>query len=240
MRLTEKVYLIGGGAYGYSAFEDCNLYLVNCDKELAMIDTGAGGGIPRVLENVRRAGFNPEDLKMVFVTHCHYDHIGGNLELKKSTGCKIAAHDAEVDALETLNELSLYDMALDKGLEFEPTDVDIVLSDGQNISLGDTDFKVIHTPGHTPGGICLQIKEHGVTSIFTGDTASAQGKLGYINGPGFDLPKWKASVKRLLNMKPERIFPGHGVFVISGAVEHLKLLDEKMNAPWINIVTSVG
>jgi glyoxylase-like metal-dependent hydrolase (beta-lactamase superfamily II) len=240
MRLTEKVYLIGGGAYGYSAFEDCNLYLVNCDEELAIIDTGAGGGIPRVIENIRMTGFNPESLKVAFVTHCHYDHIGGNYELKNTTGCKIAAHNAEVEALETLNELSLYSMALDKGLEFEPAEIDIILSDGQNFRVGDTDFKIIHTPGHTPGGICLLIREKGVTSIFTGDTASAQGKLGWINGPGFNLPKWKNSIKQLLNLKPERIFPGHGAFVISGAVEHLKLLDEKMNSPWINIVTSVG
>ena len=84
------------------------------------------------------------------------------------------------------------------------------------------------------------IKEKNITSIFTGDTASAQGKLGWINGPGCDLPTWKNSIKRLLELKPDRIFPGHGVFVLSGAVDHLKLLDEKMNAPWINIVTTLG
>ena len=76
--------------------------------------------------------------------------------------------------------------------------------------------------------------------MFPGDTASAQGKLGFINGPGFSLEDWKKSIKKMLEMKPDRMFPGHGVFVLSGAVEHLTVYDEKMNAPWINVVTMVG
>jgi len=240
LRLTDKVYLIGGGGFGYSAPGDCNMYLVDCNRRLALIDTGGGGGIPRVLENIRRMEFEPENLEIAFVTHCHYDHIGGNHELKEATGCKLAAHEADVYGIENLGEMSLYDMAMERGLEFEPANVDVILTDGQHVRIGDVDFEVIHTPGHTPGGICLLIKEKNITSIFTGDTASAQGKLGWINGPGCDLPTWKNSIKRLLELKPDRIFPGHGVFVLSGAVDHLKLLDEKMNAPWINIVTTLG
>ncbi len=240
MRLTDRVYLIGGGAYGYSAPNDCNIYLVDCGGALAVIDTGGGGGIPRVLENIRHMGFDPETVEMAFITHCHYDHIGGNHDLKEATGCRIAAHEAEAREMETLGELTLYDMARERGLKFEPAKVDITLTDGQHVRVGEVDFEVVHTPGHTPGGVCLLIKEDDVVSLFTGDTASAQGHLGWINGPGCDLPEWKRSIKRLLELKPDRMFPGHGVFVLSGAVDHLKLLDEKMNAPWINIVTSIG
>ena len=240
MRLTEKVYLIGGGGFGYSAPGDCNMYLVDCGNGVALIDAGGGGGVPMVLENIRRMGFEPKYLKIAFVTHCHFDHMGGSHDLKEATGCKIAVHEAEVDEFETLGELSLYDMARERGLEFEPTKVDVALADGQHVVIGDVEFEIIHTPGHTPGGISLLMNEGDATSIFTGDTASAQGRLGWINGPGCHLPTWKRSIKRLLEMEPDRIFPGHGVFVLSGAVDHLKLLDEKMNAPWINIVTAVG
>jgi len=240
LRLTDRVYLIGGSAYGYSAPGDCNMYLVDCSGVLALIDTGGGGGIPKVLENMRHMGLDPTTLEVAFVTHCHYDHIGGNHDLKEATDCKIAAPEAEVEEIETLGKLSLYDMAREEGLEFEPTEVDIALTDRQHIGIGDVDFDVVHTPGHTPGGICLLIKEGDVTSIFTGDTASAQGRLGWINGPGSNLPEWKSSIKKLLRLRPDRIFPGHGVFVLSGAVDHLKLLDDKMNAPWINIVTAIG
>lgn len=240
MKLTDRIYLIGGGAYGYSAPGDCNMYLVDCGGELAIIDTGGGGDIPKVLENIRRMGLDPDTLEVAFITHCHYDHIGGNHDLKQATDCKIAAHEAEVEEIETLGELSLYTMARESGLEFEPTKVDIALKDGQHVQVGEADLEVVHTPGHTPGGICLLMKEEGATSIFSGDTASAQGRLGWINGPGCDLPLWKRSIKKLLGLKPDRVFPGHGVFVLSGALDHLRLLDDKMKAPWTTIVTSIG
>ena len=240
LKLTESVYLVGGGAYGYSAPEDCNIYLVDCNGKLAMIDTGGGGGIPKVLKNIRHMGLDPGDLEVAFITHCHYDHIGGNHELKEATGCKIAAHEAEVEEIENLGKLSLYDMAREQGLDFKPAKVDVTLRDGQHVKLGKVDFRVVHTPGHTPGGICLLVDEGDAVSVFTGDTAAAQGRLGWINGPGCNLQAWKRSVKRLLGLRPDRLFPGHGVFVLSGAMDHLRLLDEKMNAPWINIVTAIG
>lgn len=240
MKLTDRVYLIGGSAYGYSAPSDCNMYLLDCGGSLALVDTGGGGGVPRVLENTRRMGFDPKSIEIAFVTHCHYDHIGGNKPFKDATGCKIAAHEVEKEEIETLDELTLYQMALEEGLSFEPTSVEIALHGGQRIRVGDMEFEIIHTPGHTPGGVTLRINEGGVTSLFSGDTASAQGRLGFINGPGCDLPKWKQSVKKILDLEPDRLFPGHGVFVLSEATDHLELLDQKMNAPWINIVTTVG
>lgn len=240
MKLTDYVYLIGGSAYGYSAFGDCNLYLVDCGEALVMIDAGGGGGIPKVIENIRQMELDPKKLEIAFITHCHFDHSGGNLALKKSTGCKIAAHEAEAEEIESPGELSLYSRAKERGLEYEPTKVDIILKDGQRLKVGEVEFEVIHTPGHTPGGICLLIEENGVPSLFTGDTASAQGRFGWMNGPGCSLPDWKASIKKLIELRPERMFPGHGVFVLSGALEHLMLLDEKINAPWTTIITEIG
>lgn len=240
LKLTERIYLIGGSAYGYSAPGDCNMYLVNCGGELALVDTGGGRGVPKVLENIKRMGFEPASLDVAFITHCHYDHIGGNKAIKEATGCKIAAHEDEKEEIEILGELTLYQMAQDEGLSFEPTKVDIALRGNQRVRVGDIEFEVIHTPGHTPGGISLWIKADGATNLFSGDTASAQGRLGYINGPGCDLQDWKMSIKKMLALKPDRLFPGHGVFVLSGATDHLSLLDQKMNAPWINIVTTIG
>jgi glyoxylase-like metal-dependent hydrolase (beta-lactamase superfamily II) len=77
-------------------------------------------------------------------------------------------------------------------------------------------------------------------NLFPGDTASAQGRLGFINGPGFNLDEWKASLKKMLAIKPDRMFPGHGVFVLSKAMDHLLDYDAKLNAPWTNIVTTIG
>lgn len=240
MRLIDRIYLVGGSDYGYSAPGDCNVYMVDCGGALALIDTGCGKGIPMVLGNIRRMGFDPASLDVAFLTHCHYDHIGGNKAIKESTGCSIAAHEIEKDEIEALGELTLYEMAREEGLSFEPANVDVALHGNQRVKVGDLEFEVIHTPGHTPGGISLMLQDAGTTSLFSGDTASAGGRLGYINGPGCDLKNWKTSIKKLLALRPERLFPGHGVFVLSGAADDLALLDQKMNAPWINIVTSVG
>ena len=98
----------------------------------------------------------------------------------------------------------------------------------------------MHTPGHSPGGVSLLIEDGGSRCLFPGDTASAQGNLGFINGPGFVLPEWKSSIKKMMTLEPNMMFPGHGTFVLSGAMDHLAVYDEKLNAPWVNIVTSVG
>ena len=100
MKLTDRIYLIGGMGYGYSALGDCNMYLVDCGGALALIDTGGGNGISRVLANIRRMGFESSSLKVAIITHCHYDHIGGNKEIKEVTGCEIAAHVVEKEDIE--------------------------------------------------------------------------------------------------------------------------------------------
>jgi glyoxylase-like metal-dependent hydrolase (beta-lactamase superfamily II) len=240
MRLTENIYLVGGYAYGYSAMGDCNIYLIDCGGSLALVDTGGGKGVPSIIGNIKRMGFNADDLDVTFISHCHFDHIGGNKEFKENTGCRIAAHEAEKEELEGLGELTLYSMAPEYGLSFEPANIDIVLRGGESVKVGSVKFQVVHTPGHSPGGISLLIEDGGSRSLFPGDTASAQGRLGFINGPGFVLPEWKSSIKKMMALEPNMMFPGHGTFVLSGAMEHLAVYDSKLNAPWVNIVTSLG
>lgn len=127
LKLTDRIYLIGGAGYGYSATSNCNMYLIDCGGGLALIDTGGGNGITSLLGNIRKMDLDPGSLDIAFNTHCHYDHIGGNKAIKEATGCKIATHEVEQEEIETLGELTLYQMALDSGLNFEPTDIDVTL-----------------------------------------------------------------------------------------------------------------
>ena len=238
MKITDKVYLVGGSGFGYSAPGDCNIYMVDCGGKLAIVDTGGGRGISKVLSNVKRMGFNPADIEMVFLTHCHFDHIGGNADLYDAVGCKFAAHKNAKEPIETLNEMTLYSMGQRSGLEFEPVNVDKVLDDGDSVTVGDTTFKTIHIPGHTPGGIAIALEEDEGMGLFPGDSASAQGSMGYVNGPGFNMDEWKASIRLMVELKPHRLYPGHGTFAYSGATECLKLLDRKWNSAWTTIITS--
>ncbi|MCW3989925.1 MAG: MBL fold metallo-hydrolase [Candidatus Bathyarchaeota archaeon] len=240
MKLTENIYLVGGYGYGYSAVGDCNIYMIDCGGSLAIVDTGGGKGVPQIIGNIERMGFDADDLEVAFISHCHFDHIGGNKGFKEATGCRIAAHEAEKEELEGLGEMTLYSMGLERGLSFEPVKVDTVLRGGESVKVGSVAFQVVHTPGHSPGGISLLIEDGGSRCLFPGDTASALGRLGFINGPGFVLPEWKSSIKKMMALEPDMMFPGHGTFLLSGAMEHLAVYDEKLNSPWVNIVTSVG
>jgi glyoxylase-like metal-dependent hydrolase (beta-lactamase superfamily II) len=240
MRLTDRVYLVGGSGYGLSPTGDCNIFLIDGKTEMALVDTGGGDGVEAILENVKEIGLNPDNIKYAFNTHCHFDHIGGNKELKEKTGCKIVAHPNDKKSIENLDELSLFSMAKEKGLRFKATSVDVVVVDGEKFKVGDLELEIIHTPGHTPGCFSLLLKEGKLTSIFTGDIAGAQGRLGYINGPGFSLPDWKMSIKKLIKFKPDRLYPGHNTFLMNNATEHLQIYDQKLNAAWTTIVTEVG
>ena len=240
MKLTERVYLVGGSGYGLSPSGDCNIFLVDGGDEMALIDTGGGFGVPSILENLRKDGLDPKKITKTLITHSHFDHIGGNYNIKAETGTKILCHPADREAIETLNEFSLYNMAQEWGLEFKAAPIDDTIDDGDIVAVGDMELVTVHNPGHTPGCISFVLEEDGVKSLITGDIVGASGRLGYINGPGFDLNDWKKSIKKLVDIKPQRMYPGHGTFLLDDATSHLMLYDQKMNAAWTTIITEVG
>jgi len=240
MKLTERVYLVGGSGYGLSPSGDCNIFLVDGGDEMALIDTGGGFGVPSILENIRKDGLDPKKISKTLITHSHFDHIGGNHDIKEETGTQILCHPADREAIETLNEFSLYNMAQERGLEFKAAPIDDTIDDGDIVVVGDVELKVVHNPGHTPGCISFVFEEDDVKSLISGDIAGASGRLGYINGPGFDLNEWKKSIKKLVDLKPQRMYPGHGTFLLDDATSHLMLYDQKMNAAWTTIITEVG
>lgn len=240
MKLLQHVYLVGGGAFEYSHPNDCNVYLIDGGKELALIDTGGGAGVNAIFNNIIRLGLNPEKIKVIINTHSHFDHIGGNGKVKELTKCSIAVHEAEAKAVEQLDPaLTFSDMARQRGFVIEPVNVDIVLKDGDKMNVGDRELIIIHTPGHSPGSICILIESERKKVLFTGDCASAQGRLNYMNIPGFNLEAWKASLKKLLALNVDALMPGHGTFVLSRGHDHIKFYSDKINAPWVNITTPI-
>lgn len=150
MKLTESVYLVGGAAYGLSPSGDCNVYLIDGGKELALVDTGSGHGVKKILENVRIDGFDPSKLKIAFLTHCHFDHIGGAYELKHITKCKLLAHENDAQSIVDLDGNVLLDIAKEQGLSIKAPQLDSVIREGDCINVGNLIVKVLHTPGHTP------------------------------------------------------------------------------------------
>jgi glyoxylase-like metal-dependent hydrolase (beta-lactamase superfamily II) len=240
MWLTKHVSIVGGGAYGLSHTSDCNVYLVDGGRELGLIDAGGGGGVDSIAGNIRGLGLDAGKIGLVVVTHCHFDHIGGIPKVRELAECRVAVHEAEARAVEKLDsELTLSEMAGERGLEVKPTKVDVVLRGGEVLRLDSLRLEVLHTPGHTPGSICVLMEDGGKRVLFSGDVVSAAGRLGFINGPGFDLAAYKRSMTKLVAREADVLLPGHGTFVLAGAHDHVKLYGEKMNAPWINVVTTL-
>jgi len=166
-------------------------------KEALLIDPGDEP--ERILELITENNFK---IKYIVCTHAHFDHVGALPEIKKETNALIVIHKDEVGIYKHTREL-----ASSWGYELEPLpEPDILVSEGDNLNIGDLQFKIFHTPGHSPGGICL----FGGGILITGDTLFA-GSVGRTDLSGGDMEKLIISFKRLISLPEEtRVLPGHG------------------------------
>lgn len=175
----------------------CNCHLILCEHP-ALIDTGLGD--ESLIDEIEKH-IPIEDIEFVINTHCHFDHIGGNGLFEKS---KILAHETDADAI-SKNRQDIILNGFFGGDVF--TKVDVKLKDGDVIDLGDVKLKVIHTPGHTAGSICLLYENE--SALFTGDTLF-DGCCGRTDLPTGDEKSMNSSLKRILKLDFEKAYPGHG------------------------------
>ncbi|MCB1213447.1 MAG: MBL fold metallo-hydrolase [Chlamydiia bacterium] len=142
-------------------------------------------------------------IRSLILTHSHWDHIAGIGDLRKRYAFPIWVHSADRPNLEAPGA---------DGLSWAPPvegfKADHILNDGESIALGQWRFQIIHTPGHTPGGICLYQMESGL--LFSGDTLFRRG-IGNLSLPSANPEAMKKSLARLAELPPKtRVFPGHG------------------------------
>src|ERR1700730_5534014 len=143
---------------------------------------------------------------MIINTHGHSDHTVEDENLRRSTGAKLAIHELDAYRLAAEDEA-----AEELGLQRPPIEPDLQLIDGQEIRVGpQVTMKVIHTPGHTEGSICLYDQKRG--QLFSGDTLFAKG-YGRTDGSGADQDAMISSLKKLFALPgPTEVYPGHGDF----------------------------
>lgn len=199
-----KLHQIGGLGY------DSNMYLI-IDDIITLIDAGTGQNFKIVQENLRKLGLKPSDIGLLINTHCHFDHTGGDLDFLRS-GCKIAIHQSEAALLRKGDRHVT--MAHFFGAHPEPLEVTRELHEGDRIELGSAVLEVIHTPGHTQGSICLY--EPRLGALFSGDTVFYEG-VGRTDLPTGDYRALARSLKKLAELNPKSLYPGHGPSADDGA-----------------------
>ncbi len=177
-----------------------NCYIAYCEHTKKAVVIDPGGDAARILALVNREGLAVE---AIINTHGHADHVLANVKVQEGTGAPIWIHGADADMLGSgSRNLSAY-----MGDSTSCGAADRLLADGEVLTIGDFTLKVLHTPGHTPGGISLL----GDKAVFVGDTLFAE-SIGRTDFPGGSYSQLIQSIKTKLMVLDDDIkaFPGHG------------------------------
>lgn len=193
-----------------------NCYIVGCEQtgEGAVIDPG--GHPDRILAEVERQGLT---IKYVLDTHAHFDHTDANGAIVEASGAPLALHPGDLPLLKASGGAALF------GLHADPSPLpDLELSDGDELAVGQLCFRVLHTPGHTPGHVCFYAPDQGV--LFDGDVLFRRG-IGRTDLSGGSLAQLMDSIQRVLFVLPDEtvVYSGHGPATTIG--------EEKRLNPWL-------
>jgi glyoxylase-like metal-dependent hydrolase (beta-lactamase superfamily II) len=194
-----------------------NVYLVDAADGLTLIDAGYKGKELLIIERVRSLGYSPSRITTIIITHHHPDHVGGLAGLVETTRARVVAHTADVPYIDGRlpqpgpsrpGWLRRAARPFNRLLATRPIKVDIEVSDRDELPLAGG-INILHTPGHTPGSICIFLRRRGV--VFTGDLLAQRFGLKWPSIPfTADIEQLRKSVGKLAGHEFEAACFGHG------------------------------
>lgn len=195
-----------------------NCYLYACPETLEAVIIDPGDDAARILQRIQELQFKP---KYIINTHGHFDHICAIDEISSAFPVPLAIHPDDVPMYTD----ELVALMFRRPAPLVRRKPDILLKEGDTISFGTLTLEVLHTPGHTPGGICLLSRPY---CLFSGDTLFRRG-IGRTDLPGGNYEQIVASIREKLYLLDDDlvVFPGHG--------EPTTIIEEKYENPFVNM-----
>lgn len=165
VRLLGDLYVVSGDRLTHPW--DASAYLIS-GPEPVMIDCGGTLGYDNLKAGLAELGLKPSDIKRVYATHGHWDHVAALAQLRAESDAQFFIHQADREQVETgdwdLTSAFLYDQP------FPPVEMNGTIDDGEVLRLGAYEFRVVHTPGHSPGSVCFIGEVAGMKLLIAGDT----------------------------------------------------------------------
>jgi glyoxylase-like metal-dependent hydrolase (beta-lactamase superfamily II) len=188
-----EVHKVSGAAF------DGNVYLI-LDRRPILVDTGMMAG--PTLKNIKKF-IDPGKIEMIVLTHCHHDHSGAAPALKEATGARLLLSEKEAGAVGD----DMASVAYLFGQQAADYKVDETLKEGMVLDIGEWKLRVLETPGHSLGSLCLYEEKEKV--LFSGDTVFPDGNIGRTDMFGGNTPELVRSIERLTALDVETMYPGH-------------------------------
>ena len=235
IQISKQVYLVGSGVMGLSERHDCHTYLVDAGTALFLVDAGCGIEPKRIEENVRSLGFDPRRMSHVLLTHSHPDHAGGASYFARAWGSLIGAGEVCAARVSQPNDVILcLDVSRPEGVYppdyvFEAAPVARVFADGDEFTIGECRLQALSIPGHSDCSVVYLAYLSEGTALFAGDSLRTDNRIALLNTYDSDLNKIRQSMRRLASLEFDALYPGHGVFVLSGGRAVAQRLHERLS-----------
>jgi glyoxylase-like metal-dependent hydrolase (beta-lactamase superfamily II) len=196
-----------------------NCYILACERTREAMVIDPGGDASKIMQAIEEMKVN---VRRIVLTHFHFDHTMVAAEVREATGARLAVHrDEAAYLIEPPEALAIYSPDATRELH-----ADTLLDDGVHIQVGELDFEVLHTPGHSPGSLSLWIPNEG--AVFSGDVLF-RGGIGRTDLPGSDFKTLFYTIRDKLFILPDEtfVYPGHGSRTTIGY--------ERQNNTWVGV-----
>lgn len=225
MKLTERIYLCGSGAFGITPAGDCHCYVLDGKSELALVDCGMQKDPRAILTRMEQDGLDPGKLRYILLTHAHPDHANACEWFRNHMGVQIVASAFEAAALEhglleTL-KLDVKNVRYEQYYHMCRCRADRIVEDGELLLVGDLTVETLLTPGHTAGSTSYLTEIQGKRELFTGDEVFYQGFVSVLAPPFSDYEHYYDGLKRLKDQKTDGLFPSHLMWTLRDGQKHI-------------------